>query len=243
MLIASLLFLQVVIFVGLLLILRGVLNRNVSAATQHLEELDHEYTKKELELNKKVEEFKQKAQGILDQSRDQAERVKAQIVKQAETEKDRMLKDAHLQSDEIVKQADRSREHLIAELDKRIEKEAARKACELIAQALPETFRKDAHAYWVTELIENGFTKLERLHVPEGVQSVRITSAFPLSPDETKRLSKKLRDLLGHEASIEETIDEKVVVGVIVAIGSLVLDGSLRSRILENAKELETGVS
>ncbi len=46
MLIVSLIVLQVLIFGGLILVLRKILTQNVVLATKHLDELNQDYTKK-----------------------------------------------------------------------------------------------------------------------------------------------------------------------------------------------------
>ncbi|MDD4938737.1 MAG: F0F1 ATP synthase subunit delta [Candidatus Omnitrophica bacterium] len=235
MFIASLIITQVFIFVGLIIILRRVMVKNLSSATRHLDELSQDYTQKEEEINVRLEEAKKKAEQQLKEARDEAERLKAQIIKDAEEQRDRLVKQARGQSDEIVKQADRSRQLLLAEINERIAKEAVDKACELIQDTLPEQFKLDAHTHWVEELIQSGFGQLSDLRIPEDARQAMVTSAFPLKEEQRKEIFKKLKKISG-SLEIKEETDPKVVAGLIITIGSLVLDGSLKNKIKEKAQ-------
>lgn len=236
MLIAALIFLLLLVFAVLIFVFRKVMTQNVTLATQHLEELNQDYTRKEQEVNRQLDEAKVKSQEIIALATQEAEKLKLDIIQNAEKERDNIVNQARTQSEEIIQQADKSRQQLIGELEQRIAKEAVNKACELIQDTLPEQFKQDVHAHWIDDLLEEGFTKLERLHIPDDLREVKVTSAFSLSEEQRKNLAKKLKTTLGREVTFKEEVNPKVVAGLIITIGSLVLDGSLKNRIQEKAR-------
>ena len=236
MLIASLILFQILIFTGLIFIFRRILNKNVVSATRHLEELNQDYSKKEKEIDRQLEEARKKSEEMLAKAGEEAERQKNHIIKEVEIERDKILNQSRIKSEEIIQQADKSRQLLVSELDERIAKEAVDKACELIQDTLPEEFKHDIHSRWTEELIEDSFSRLERLRIPEEIQEAKITSAFSLNERQRKDFSKKINKMLKHDVTLKEEIDPKLVAGIIVTIGSLVLDGSLRNKIKEQAK-------
>ncbi|MDD5466082.1 MAG: F0F1 ATP synthase subunit delta [Candidatus Omnitrophica bacterium] len=236
MLIVSLILFQLLIFGGLIFLLRRVLTKNVTDATKHLEELSHDYSQKEQKLNQQLEEAKEKSQNIIRDAQQEAERLRTQNIKDLESQRDLILNQARSQSDTIIQQADKSRQALISELETRIEKEAINKACELMQVTLPEKFRQEVHLYWVKELLEDGFSQLKHLQFPSDISEVKITSAFSLTDEQRKSLSRKINDVLGYDAQLKEETESRVVAGLIISIGSLVLDGSLKNKIEEQAK-------
>ncbi len=236
MLIASIIALQVIIFVGLIVMFRRIMTQNVVLATRHIDELSQEYTKKEDEVNRQRDEIRQKSQEIVTRAQEEAATLKEQTLREAEQEKDKILKQARHQSDELIQQADRSRQLLIAEIDKRIEIEAIAKACELVQDTLPGHFMHGAHSHWVEDLVEHGFQQIERLRIPEEVQDVHVVSAFPLTDPQREKLLKRLKGILGRDLALKERVDTKMVAGLVISIGSLVLDGSLKNKIQERAK-------
>jgi F-type H+-transporting ATPase subunit delta len=238
MLIVSLVLLQIVIFGGLIFVLRRVLNQNVILATKHLDELNQDYSKKEQDIQKRLEDLKQKTQEILSNAQGEAQQLKESVIKQAEKEKDDILSKARAKGEDMMKQADKSRQILISEIDDRIAKEAVNKACELTQYVLPEEFKQIVHTHWLNELIKNGFDQLERLSVAEDIHEINVRSAFDLNEEQRRLLSKKMKEVLSRDIALKETVDSNMVAGVIITIGSLVLDGSFKNKIQEQAKKL-----
>jgi F0F1-type ATP synthase delta subunit len=165
--------------------------------------------------------------------------LKEQILKNAEAEKDAMINEARAQAEEIIQQAEKTRKSLLAELEERIAKEAVNKACELIQNTVPEQFR-EMHAYWVEDLLRQGFSRLEHLSIPADIQEIKLVSAFEITEQQRKNILKKLKEVLGRENfKLKEKIDSKIVAGIVISIGSLVLDGSFRNKIQEEAKSAQ----
>lgn len=233
----SVIILLVIVFVTLILIFSRIMTQNVSSATKHLEDLNREYTKKEREVSKQLAEARTKSQEMLMHAQDEAQRRKNQVIKEAELEKDEILRDARTQSEELIKHADKSRLVLLAEVNDRIAKEAVVKACELIQLALPDKIKEEVHQQWLQELIEKGFGDLGNVRVADDVKEIKLVSAFPLSDKDGKTLSKMLKQALKSNTEIKISVNPKVVAGIVITIGSLVLDGSLKHKIQEQARK------
>ncbi len=236
MLIVSLILLQVIIFAALIMVFRGILNKNVVQATQHLDELNEDYSRKEKEADRLLKEAQQKYDALMAKVREDAEKEKERIVKGAEAERDKMINQARVQGEEMIRQADKARQLLIQELEERIAKGAVEKACELIQNTLPDKFRQDVHSEWTEELITDSLDELKHLQIPEGINEAVVTSAFPLNDEQRKNLFKKLKQLLDRDVELTEKTDPKIVAGIVVSIGNLVLDGSLKNKIKEQAR-------
>ena len=238
MLIFSLIVIQLIFFGGLILILRNVLTKNVVQATRHIDEMNQQYARKEVEINQKLEEVQKNAEETLSKAQQEAENKKSQILKEAEEERNKILEEARAKSEELIQQADRSRQLLLAEINERIAREAVDKACELIECALPQEFKLDVHRHWIDELMDGVFSQFERLKISDDIHEAKIISAFPLTEEDRKKLSKKLREALGREITCQEEVDPRIVAGFSIHIGSLVLDGSLRNKIQEKARNV-----
>ncbi|MBU1061813.1 MAG: F0F1 ATP synthase subunit delta, partial [Candidatus Omnitrophica bacterium] len=91
----------------------------------------------------------------------------------------------------------------------------------------------------VRDLIENGFKKIGQLKIIKGIKEIKVLTAFPLSDSDRAELLKKVNKLLGSNMDLKEELDPKIVAGIIVEIGSLVLDGSLRHKILGQVAMLD----
>jgi F-type H+-transporting ATPase subunit delta len=226
----------ILLFFGFLaLLLVKILKRDLIQGTRHLDELNQDYLKKEEEAERYLAEAKQKSQEMVQKAQQDAERTKEEIISKIQEEKDRVIAVARQQAEDIVQQAEKTRQMLLAEIDDKVAKEAIVEACNLIQDTLPEQLKQDAHAHWVQELIKSGFTSLQRLRIPQDIQEVSITSAFSLSEEQKKSLLKNLKDVLKRDITLKEKVDSKIVAGIIIQIGDLVLDGSLKNRIQERS--------
>ncbi|WP_095210234.1 F0F1 ATP synthase subunit delta [Endozoicomonas ascidiicola] len=65
----------------------------------------------------------------------------------------------------------------------------------------------------------------------ERSQKVFVTSAYPLSQAQQDKLAEKMAARLGRSVQLETEIDSKIIGGVIVKAGDMVIDGSLRARL------------
>lgn len=67
-----------------------------------------------------------------------------------------------------------------------------------------------------------------------------ISSAFPLSPEQTNKLADSLKKKLGREVNVTTEIDNTILGGVIIKAGDLVIDGSVRGKLAKLAETLNS---
>lgn len=67
-----------------------------------------------------------------------------------------------------------------------------------------------------------------------------ITSAFPLSPEQTNKLADSLKKKLGREVNVTTAVDSSILGGVVIKAGDLVIDGSVRGKLAKLADTLNS---
>ena len=65
----------------------------------------------------------------------------------------------------------------------------------------------------------------------ENTVDVTVTSATPLSDDQTRDIAAALEKRLGRSVRIETKIDEDLIGGAVIRAGDVVIDGSVRARL------------
>lgn len=225
--------LQAVIFIALVVALRRILSRNVTAAAAHLQGLSAEYTRRQEELSQRLEESERQYGERITRAKTEAERIVVEARQEAESSRAKLLEEARLESERIVKQGMESRDALRKELEREMERRAVERACELIQKALPMEFRRGIQERWLDELFRNGFSQFDRLKPEDATGDIRIVSALPLTNAQRDALRAKLKEQGAKDVTLTEETDESLVAGLTVTIGSLVLDGSLSSKIRE----------
>jgi F0F1-type ATP synthase membrane subunit b/b' len=236
MLMVSFIIFQVIVFAVLIITLRKIMTQNVLSATQHIDELNQDYIKKDEDISRRWEEAKQKAEEIIRQAQDEAEKSKLELIKAAEAEKEAILQQARAKAEEMVDQAEKSCHAMISEINERIAKEAKSKAVGLIHDVLPDKVKQSVHNEWVDRLIANGFNHLHNIGIPDNVSEVLVVSAFPLTATQRQELIQKLSSVFNRAVTLREEVEPKLIAGLIITIASLVFDGTLKNKIMEKAR-------
>ena len=231
--------LQLVIFIGLVTILRQVLSRHLTKATARLQGLSAEYSRRHEELKERLGAAESHYQEQVTRAKAESEQLILQARQDAESSRTKLLDDARRESEKIVQQGMESRDALLRELHERTEHRAIERACELIYEVLPKQLRQEIHTRWLDELIRNGFMELKPLEAQETVQEARAVSAFPLTEQQRSLLCAKLKSKMGREIPLTEAVDPGLVAGLTITIGNLVLDGSVASRIQQAARHAQ----
>jgi F-type H+-transporting ATPase subunit delta len=92
----------------------------------------------------------------------------------------------------------------------------------------------------VGEIEEIG-REFERLFAEEeGVLSVGLTTAVELSDQDAKRIVEQIEEASGRTVEATRNVDPGLVGGIVLQVGSMRLDGSVRGRLERLRRELVT---
>jgi len=85
--------------------------------------------------------------------------------------------------------------------------------------------------------IIKAFSDLAARH--RGEVTAEVTSAHPLSPDQVASLRATLREKLGSEVTLLTHVDPAILGGLVVRVGSRMIDTSLRTRLMTVRTQLK----
>jgi F0F1-type ATP synthase delta subunit len=233
-----LIFFLIVVFVALLFFGNRLIKQNITRATQHLDDISQDYVKKQQEAQKKLEEADRVYQETVSRAKEEALALRQDILKGANEEKERIIEKARNQAEDAIQQGEKTRHLLISELEKRIETESIKKASSLLGEVIPKELRLMIHASLVKDMLTAGLPSVKDLDIPQEIDRVKVVSAFTLGEQDKKTLAKILKEKTGRNLGITEEMDESLAAGFMIVAGNLVVDGSLRFKIHQRAKEL-----
>jgi len=222
---------QVLIFGALIYALRQVLTKNISHATTHLDELSADFIRREEELRRKQEEADRYHKEVMDKAQADADRTRHEMEQKTQEQMDTLLAEARAQGEAIVVKAEKTKDVITAELRRTVEARLSERLGECFVAALPPHAREALHNLWVEDLLRGALGDFSTMRLPEDAAEVRLVSAYPLSGDQRAALEKKIKDTFHKKLTLCEEVDAALVGGVLLEIGSLVLDGSVRNRI------------
>ena len=92
----------------------------------------------------------------------------------------------------------------------------------------PGRATRDVLAEAVPAIIR-AFRQLATRH--RGEQTAEVTSAHPLTEEQVVELKQQLRQRIGREVAIDLNVDPEILGGLVVRIGSQMIDSSIRTRL------------
>jgi F-type H+-transporting ATPase subunit b len=182
------------------------------------------------------------------EARDNAEKEAESVVAAAQQEANTIVREATDRAEqaatevklEAEKEAEAARQSAIAEgeqLKNQALGEVRGQVAALAIAAAQKVINEALDAKRQQKLIDEFFSGIEggKVIVVEGEEldgdSAVVTSALPLSADETKRIEKGLKDQLGSEAEIEFKVNPSILGGLVVRVGDKVVDGSVSGKL------------
>jgi F-type H+-transporting ATPase subunit delta len=79
------------------------------------------------------------------------------------------------------------------------------------------------------------------LDAERGIVEARVTSAAPLTPDETEAVTAWVAKTTGKKVDLSASVDESLIGGLTVRVGDTLMDASVRGRLERLRTELMTG--
>lgn len=72
-----------------------------------------------------------------------------------------------------------------------------------------------------------------------GIARATVTTAVPMSDEETQTVAARLSEMTGKQVIVESRVDPGILGGLVARIGDTLIDGSVRSRLLTLKRQLE----
>lgn len=236
MLILQLILIQTIIFGAVIFILKKLMWGDTESAVNRLQESYSDINKKKEELVAKVQQIEQEYQ----RRKEEAEKVAAQI-------RDEVEKEMHEKRDEILKHSKEEAEQVVAEamsmkdkIREDIKKEEQLKMLDYCEDILQGVFKESMRDKIDGILIEDFLKEVKGLdmsHVPPNITDIEIITCRELDDKLKSNIEDIIRKSLKREFKMKEMLDDKILGGIILKFGSLVLDGSLAGKFKEDISE------
>jgi len=226
----QLILIQIITFGIIVAILHFVFGSQLKLALKRLQDLHQENLEKEEVLNKEIERARTLSQTEIARSKDEAKRLIDNARHNAERVAEEARTLAQVQAKKIIAEAKDHVKTLDAEAAAATEEKAVDIAQQLIAGTFTERGSEALHRELVSEFLDE-LERLdpERLRVP-AENGIQLAVARPLDADQRQRLEALLAQKRGRAEPLLETEDPSLITGVVLNMGGLVVDGSLKNR-------------
>lgn len=226
----QLILLQIVTFAVLIAVLYFFFGNQLKVALNRLQVLHQESLEKEEVLTKELDRAKiqcaaeinrskEEAKVILENARQNAEQMVRQATERSQAEAKKMAAEAA----EKIKRME-------AEVLSAAEEKAVRFAQELIQYTFSQEEQKSLHAHLIDELIEE-LKEVDKTRIAVKADRAEVVTSMVLSPAKKQALKEVLVSKLGYDLPMEEKSDPSLIFGIVIRLGGLVIDGSLKNKL------------
>jgi len=234
----QLILVQVVIFILIVIGLRKLLYSKASVEIKRLQLMTDESSKKFEALRGQIEEAKTEYKRTIAQAKEDAQKLIAEAQKEAEELRAKHLQESRKEIDKMVKSTQAKKENM----EREVKSDVTRKSLHLSKAIIHQVFTADSlgatHDVMIEEISQQ-IGDIDLGQMSEDIKEAEIVTIFPLGKEKMEMLRKKLSSKLKREIELKERIDDSVMAGILIKLGSLILDGSLANKLRIAAEQLE----
>lgn len=233
---------HVVVLIVLVLAIRIALQASASKAVARVRQIEEDVRKREEDLSgeqermdRELAERKAEAERQIDALRDDAKR-------EAVHAKEKALTDAKRDAQKILDQAKAGEEKLRAHIEREMGEKAVDYGGRIFHLVFDDMITEELNQIFTDELID-ALNEIESGSITVDTEEARVTVSQNLPDVLREKLLGVLREKFHEKAKIEEQVDESIMAGLILKMGSLEIDGSLRNRYQEAVREVQKAVA
>ena len=234
----QLVIIQVITFVIIVVTLRKLLYSETAKESARLKLLRDEFSRKEKELQLKIEAAKKDAEEKIAKAEEEARRYRESKEREADDAKETIIAKARDRAEEMIKAAINSKEKIKEEIHLELKGKIPVAAVRIFKEALPEPAREIMHDELVEDVIAK-VKKLEKAMFKTKTEKGELLTPIPLKKQDKEKVLSAINEKTGHMVTLTEKEDASLIAGIIIKMGALVIDGSLENKLKQMGDKLE----
>ncbi|OGW79799.1 MAG: hypothetical protein A3G33_02820 [Omnitrophica bacterium RIFCSPLOWO2_12_FULL_44_17] len=226
------------IFVGIVIyFLRKIFYADTDSAINRLGSVHEDMQKKQQELAQKIDLAEKEYQNKKDEAIAIKDKLQAQAVDESRKKKDEMMKEAKVEADALIDKAVKSSAKHLKDIEKNFNVKVIEFSAALIRSIFSEETLKKIHQDFVADFLTRS-KDLDLTSVSEDISDLTIKTALPLEEEVKVKLNTMIQAKLKREITFTEVVDKELVAGILLQLGTLVLDVSVSNAIREKNLEM-----
>ncbi|OQB15329.1 MAG: ATP synthase subunit delta [Candidatus Omnitrophica bacterium ADurb.Bin205] len=226
----NLLLIQAITFIGIFFLLRYLFSRHLNTALERLNNLHEENLVKEQQLTEELKKAKEEGEAEVNRGKEEARVIIEEARKEAIKLRQVLEEQAKVRVDKIVADGNIEVERLKEKSLKDAQAKSVEMAMEVVELVLSQQNKENLQHQLIDEVIEE-IGKLPKEQFTTFTETVKVKSSHPLLESEKQSLIKVLNDKTNTSLNIQEEVDSGLIGGLILDIGGLVIDGTLKNKL------------
>lgn len=227
-----------VVLVAVIFVIRRLLLSDTLRAVEKVKEAETEVRRREEGIRKEIEEHEREFTRKKADAEDEMQKQKKVAEKELTQLRDEITADAKEEAERIMEQARRNESKFREQIAQDMEKKAVEYGGQVFSLVFSEKTGLEVNKQFTGELLD-ALEDIDATSITVDATDVDFVSSHPMDPDQKARLEQLLAEKFGVNVKIRERIQEDLMAGLILKLGSLEIDGSLRNRCEEALVEVK----
>lgn len=227
---------HLVVLAILLVVVKRLLFNDTMKAVSRIQAVESELRKKEEAIRREIQDQEKNFARQKVQAEEELQRHKVKAEQDLGRLRDQTLSEARKEGDRIMDQARKNEEHYRERIAQELEQKALGYAGEAVRLVLGEQVSEQVNREFNEELIA-ALAGIDGDSVTVDSEEGEVKTSQPMLAEQKKRLDELLSAKFGHPIRLVERIDPALLSGMVLKLGSLEIDGSLRNRLEEALEE------
>lgn len=229
---------HVVGWVVVVSVIRKLLFSDTMRAVRRIGQAEAEIRKREDTIRQEIEahekEFARKKAEAEEEVQQRREASEKDILRM----RDKMLDDSKKDAAKILEQAKKSEEKVKSQYALEMEEKMVDYAGDLFKLVFSERIGQELNRQFIDELLD-ALEEIDGASITVEGGDAEFIASHPILPEQKRRLEEMLASKFGVTLKVEEKLQEDLLAGLVLKLGSLEIDGSLLNRYREAAAELK----
>lgn len=230
---------QAVVFAIMVIGIRQLLLNDTVKATRRLRDAEGELVKKEEAVRKRVEEHEADYRRKTAESQEALARAREAMEKELAKSRESMVEEAKKERDRIVDEAVRNKEKVRQELAREAEVRALEHAGRIYEMVFSADLGRKLDYAFLEELLM-ALEEMDASSITVDAPAIEVEGGHPLDEAHKKRIQDIVARKFDISLGVHESVNPELIAGVKIKLGSLEIDGSLRSRFREAIDQLKS---
>ncbi|MBN1353947.1 MAG: F0F1 ATP synthase subunit delta [Candidatus Omnitrophica bacterium] len=238
MLILNFIIIQIIIFAVIIFVLKKLVLTDTSSALVKLDSARDRVKKEEGELENKINTCEEECVKRKEAAREEAEKIVKDARQKAEEEAAAIIENTKKKAEEMVQKATAAKDKIRND----IMREENIKIVNFASEVFKKAFEKELSESYNEHLAEAFIKELpatDMKYIGSEIDTVQVISPHKLKSELVAKIKDILNKKLKRTLKVEEGIDKKILGGLMLKFGTLVIDGSLLSRVQAVSEEIK----
>ncbi|MFO7871969.1 MAG: F0F1 ATP synthase subunit delta [Kiritimatiellia bacterium] len=230
-----------VVLAVIIIVVKRLLLSDTMTAVKRIRQVETEVRRKEEGIRREIEEHEKAFEKQKAEAEEELQKRREEGEKELASVKEQITSEANKEAEQIVQRARQQESKIREEIERNMEEKAVEYGAEVFKLVVSEEITPELNKHFINELLD-ALEEIDASNITADASQAEFRTSHPMDEEQKRRLEGLLKEKFGSDVKVEEQVDEELLAGLSLKMGSLEIDGTLLNRYKEAAAELRKNV-